>query len=175
MGRKTPRPFLMRGEPRATRRKPTTAEAPDQRVPPVRLKREQLLKPEQLRALTRQGTTDPRLRPVDRCFERWAVTHGDGPMLPLLAESALSGRTTIPVLPLPDRDSLVVDRAVKNAPDWAQSFVKLWYRTDATVTEIAELLHIRRRQAVYEERQLVLSYYLGRLTQMGLKLPTLAD
>lgn len=90
----------------------------------------------------------------------------------MLAESSLTVRTTLPVPPLGDHDSLVVDRAVKSAPDWAQRFVRLWYRSDATVTEIAELLHIKRRQAVYEERQLVLAYYLGRLTQMGLDLPS---
>lgn len=165
------KPFLMRGEPRPSRRRPIVADEADPRVPEVRLKREQLLKPEQLRALTRQGTTDPRLRPVDRCFERWAVTHGDGPALPLLAESSLGVRTTLRIPPLADRDSLVVDRAVKSAPGWAATFVRLWYRSDATVAEIAEFLHIRRRQSVYDERTLVLSYYLGRLTQMGLVLP----
>lgn len=158
----------MQGEARPTRRRPTIADPPDRRVemPEVRLK------PEQLRAVARQGSTDPRLRPVDICFERWAVTHGDGVVLPLLAESSLGIRTSSNVLPLPDRDSLVVDRAVKSAPGWAQSFVRLWYRSDATAQEIADLLNIKRRQAVYEERQLVLAYYLGRFTQMGLSLPS---
>lgn len=165
-----PKPYLMRGEARPTRARATIADPPDRRVemPDVRLK------PEQLRAVARHGATDPRLRPVDRCFERWAVTHGDGPALPLLAESSLTVRTT-PVPPLPDRDSLVVDRAVKSAPRWAQAFVRLWYRSDATAQEIADLLHIKRRQAVYEERQLVLSYYLGRFAQMGLELPDWGD
>lgn len=152
------------------RPRPTIAEARDTRVPVI--PEDRRLRPEQLRAITRHGATDPRLRPVDRCFERWAVTHGDGPLLPMLAESQLGGRTTLRVLPLPDRDSLVVDRAVKSAPDWAQTFVRLWYRSDATVTEIANFLHIKRRQGVYEERQLVLGYYLGRLTQMGLEFPS---
>lgn len=159
----------MRGEPSRTRPRSTVAQPPDRRVAPVPDIR---LKPEQLRAITRHGATDPRLRPVDRCFERWAVTHGDAPIFPTLAESSFAGRTTLRVPPLDDRDSLVVDRAVKSAPDWAQSFVRLWYRSDCTVQEMADFLHIKRRQAVYEERQLVLAYYLGRFSQMGLELPS---
>ena len=120
--------------------------------------------------MTRPGATDPRLRAVDRYLERWAVTRGK--KLPGAAQVRLVSGSSSACEPLHDREWLLVDGAVMSAPAWASRFVALWYRTEASAAQIAEILAIRRRQAVYEERSLVLAYFRGRLEQMGFHLPT---
>lgn len=121
--------------------------------------------------MTRPGATDPRLRPADRWLERWAATHGSGsgPAMPSMAAVLLVPRSPgATVSPLDDRESLLVDAIVDSSPNWARTFAVLWYRTPCTVQEIADVLHIRWRQAVYEERRTVLAYYLGRFVEIGL-------
>lgn len=114
----------------------------------------------------RPGATDPRLRSADRWLERWAATHGVGQVLPLIATLKSSSGPTVPLLN--DQESILIDEAVRLSFDWARSFVILWYRSDYSVQQIGEELKIRRRRAVYEERDVVLAYYLGRFTEIGL-------
>lgn len=119
--------------------------------------------------MTRPGATDPRLRPADRWLERWAATHGSGPMLPGAATITLVAPTsTVRVPALDDRESLLIDGVVDSSPNWARTFAVLWYRTSCTVQEIGDALKIRRLRAVYDERQMVLGYYLGRFSEIGL-------
>ena len=166
MSRQT-KPYVMRGAARLTTARLTSVDSPDKRVPEVRVRQ---LTAEELRVITRPGATDPRLRAVDRYLERWAVTRGKA--LPGAAQVRLLSGSSSPCEPLHDREWLLVDRAVLSAPPWAARFVALWYRTDSSAAQIAEILAIRRRQAVYEERSLVLAYFRGRLEQMGFHLPT---
>lgn len=77
-------------------------------------------------------------------------------------------RTPSSVPTLADRESLLVDGVVRASPVWARTFAILWYRSGCTVQEIADAMKIRRRQAVYEERHVVLAYYLGRFVEIGL-------
>lgn len=140
----------------------------DARDPRIMAPRAHTLSPEEVRIILRPGATDPRLRPADRWLERWAVTHGSGPVLPSVAAVTLIARTPEVVPTLDDHESLLVDAAVHSAPAWARTFAILWYRTACTVQEMADVLRIRRRQAVYEERHVVLAYYLGRFAEMGL-------
>ena len=72
--------------------------------------------------------------------------------------------------PLPEDEAIVVDIAILHSPDWARRFVFMWFRSDRTTEEIADELKCRVR-AVYEERKLVLSYYLGRFTELGIRIP----
>jgi hypothetical protein len=157
-------PYVMRWAPRLKAR-PTVEDAPDPRIPPV-LPRGLTL--EELRVLTRQGATDPRLRPADRWLERWGVTHGAGASLPYAATIPIVPRSGGAVEPLDDRESLAIDDIVKTSPAWAGGFAVLWYRTTHTIQEIATFLEMKRRQSVYEERHLVLAYYLGRFAEIGL-------
>lgn len=85
-----------------------------------------------------------------------------------MAEVTLIARTPEVVPALDDRESLLVDATVHSSPAWARSFVMLWYRAAYTVQEMADALRINRRQAVYEERRVVLAYYLGRFVEIGL-------
>ncbi len=166
MSRQT-KPYVMRGPARPTTARLTSVDPRDNRVPEVRVRQ---LTPEELCVITRPGATDPRLRAVDRYLERWAVTRGKA--LPGAAQVRLLSGSSRPCEPLHDREWLLVDGAVLSAPPWAARFVALWYRTDSSAAQIAEILAIRRRQAVYEERSLVLAYFRGRLEQMGFHLPT---
>lgn len=152
----------MRGSPIVTAERPTVLDRPDHRVPEVRIPK---LAAERVRMVTnREVATDPRLRAIDRCFERWARTPGDSGG-PELAQAILSGASdTSGPPPLDDLESKIVDAAVRESPRWARTFVHLWYRTDSSPTEIAKMLCIKHRQYVYHERQIVLGYYLGRLT-----------
>lgn len=156
---------MMRGAPMPLRPRATIEDPRDGRLAPPRLR---TLSPEQVRLITRPGATDPRLRPADRWLERWAVTHGSGAVLPSAASVSLIARTPEVVPSLDDRESLLVDAAVHSSPAWARTFAVLWYRTACTVQEMADVLRIRRRQAVYEERHVVLAYYLGRFVEIGL-------
>ena len=168
MARK-PHPYVMGGRPRPTARRSTSVDRPDARIAPVDVPR---LTPEQPHALEPPGAIDPRLRSTDRTFQRWASTPGSGSVLPQLARVCLGGPARAAHAPaLNDREADLVDEAVRTADPPEQRFVFAWYRSGATVTEIAQLLGMRRRQSVYEERRLVLAYFRGRLTQMGLPLP----
>jgi hypothetical protein len=115
---------------------------------------------------------DPRLRAVHRCFERWAVTRGlDHGLLPLMARQRMlyvSSSARPPALE--DGEAKIVDAVYRSAPDWARHFVKLWYRAQATVAEIQEVLSIKRRASIYQEREAALFYFLGRLIEAGLPL-----
>lgn len=160
-----PRPFVMRGSAEPPERL-TIVDPPDRRVVQVHPR---ALSAAELRVVTRPGALDPRLRPADRYLERWAATHGSGEVLPLAAVSSLTPRSPpAKILPLGDRESLLVDGAVRGSKPWARTFAILWYRSACTVQEIAVHLRIRRRQAVYDERNTVLAYYLGRFEEMGL-------
>jgi len=159
-----PRPYVMHSAV-ALRPRQTILDAPDMRI---ELPRRRQLSPEEARVINRPSATDPRLRPADRLLERWAVTHGSGPAVPSMAEVTLIARTAEVVPALDDRESLLVDATVQSSPVWARSFAMLWYRAAYTVQEIADALRISRRQAVYEERRLVLAYYLGRFVEIGL-------
>jgi hypothetical protein len=121
--------------------------------------------------------TDPRLRTVDRYFRRWAVTHGDRDMdVPSMAHQDPMYRSSHAMpTELEKAESLIMDAAVKSAPGWARQFVGYWYRAELPVAEIQERLAIKRRQSVYEERKAVLFYFLGRLVEAGIRMPSLAD
>lgn len=167
---KLPHPYVMRGQA-APRLRATAEDAPDYRVvrPPLRR-----LSAAEVHAITRPGMTSERFLSADRWLERWAATHGTGRMLPLIATLKLRAPTP-KVPPLDDHDSLLIDTAVRFSPSWASTFAVLWYRSDYTVQQITELLKIRSRRAVYEERNAVLAYYLGRFTQGGLQVTFWTD
>ncbi len=168
MARK-PHAYVMRGAPRATAARLTSVERPDSRVAPVEVPQ---LTPAQLHTLERPGAIDPRLRSTDRTFQRWASTPGSGALLPQLARVCPTGSPAACRAPaLSDREADLVDEAVRTADPPEQRFVVAWYRSGATVTEIAQLLGMRRRQSVYDERRMVLSYFRGRLQGLGLRLP----
>jgi hypothetical protein len=127
---------------------------------------------EQLHALERPGALDPRLRSTDRVFQRWGATPGSGALLPQLARVCLTGSPRpARAPPLNDREADLVDEAVRTADPPEQRFVVAYYRAGTTMTELAQLLGMRRRQSVYEERRLVLAYFRGRLQGLGLRLP----
>ena len=163
MARKEPKPFLMRGEPRVTKRRDTLADRPDRRVSEVSVRP---LTPSQLRMLARDTALDPRFRAVDRFLWRWAVGHGTG-LPPDDPDFLREARPS----PLPPEDAIKVDEIMHEAPEWARAFVVWWFRSDATVEEIAERLSCRSR-AVYDERKLVLAYFLGRLVEADIRIPT---
>lgn len=154
----------MRGWSRPIERA-TSADPRDPRVPPIFARR---LTSNEVHAITRPGATDPRFRSADRWLERWGATHGVGDVLPLIATLKTPSGPSVPLLD--DRESLLIDEAVRLSSDWARTFVMLWYRSLCSVQQIADELKIRRRRAVYEERDVVLAYYLGRFTEIGLPL-----
>lgn len=171
--RKEPRPYIMRGSPRPTVARPTVMDPPDKRLPDNPIPR---MTPAQLRGVESEYTTDPRLRAVERFFMRWAVTRGDGEHAPALARSAplhLSSHDR--PAPLDDAESRIVDLTVRTAPSWAKEFVKLWYRRALSIEEMQENLAIKRRAGVYEERRIVLAYFLGRLIGAGLSVTSRRD
>jgi hypothetical protein len=156
--------------------RPTADNPPDHRVE-VPVPRQ--LSTAELRAMTRPGATDPRLRPADRWLERWAATGNDvsaaiGP-LSFAAVTIVPRTLSAGAPPLDEREGLLVDGIVRASPSWAKTFAVLWYRSASTVEEIAESLKIRRRRAVYEERELVLAYYLGRFSEVGLQVTFWVD
>lgn len=166
MPRKPSRPYLMPGEPRLTQHRPTLADPPDRRVPEVVPLRP--LTPSELRMLARDTALDPRFRAIDRYLWRWAVGQGSG--LPLSADDADWLPESKPT-PLPSDESITVDLIVLHAPHWARVFAFMWFRSDSTVPQIAERLKCRVR-AVYDERKLVLAYFLGRFAEAGIRIPT---
>lgn len=170
---KQSRPYVMRGPARPTKARATVLDKPDTRMPPNPVPK---LTADQLKRLQGDDKTDPRLRGVNRWLMRWAVTHGDGEYLPLMARSEplfASSHDRLP--PLDDEESKVVDAVYKSAPDWARKFVKLWYRKGLTAPEMQAELAIKRRQAIYDERSKVLFFFLGRLTGEGLSVNSRAD
>lgn len=154
----------MRGEPYTTRHRPTLQDEPDRRVGGVHLRK---LTGAQMRVLTRDTALDPRFRWIDRYLWRWSVGQGSG--LPLDADDADQLPSSKPT-PLSEDESIAIDLAILHSPDWARRFVFMWFRSDRTTEQIAQELQIRVR-AVYEERKLVLSYYLGRFTELGISIP----
>lgn len=162
-GRKS-HPYVMRGQPVPTAERATVLDKPDRRVPEVHVRK--LSRTEVERIRSREGATDPRLRAVDRCFERWAATPTESGS-PGLACVIVFRRDDVGAAPLDDVESKIVDAAVRTSPHWARNFVHLWYRSDSTVADIAKALRIKRREYVYDERKVVLSYYLGRLSEVA--------
>lgn len=146
---------------------------PDHRVPEVRPRQ---LTPKELKDRPAEGAIDPRLRVVERCFERWAATpiSDDGgtsiASLVLIRREGDSGPS-----PLDDAESKILDAAVRASPRWAHRFVQMFYRQGLTVPEIAKALAMKRRQSVYEERDRVLCYYLGRLHEIGFSLSQVTE
>lgn len=164
---KNPHSYVMPGVrwPGAAPRK-TVEDPPDYRISQVRPRQ---LTPEELHAINRPGVVNPRYRAADRWLERWAVTHGSGRMLPLIA--TLKVRSPTPsVPPLDDHESLLIDGAVRVSPPWASRFAVLWYRSEYSVRQIANELKIKRNRAVYEELNEVLSFYLGCFHGIGLQI-----
>lgn len=160
------RPYIMRGPPTVTEQRETIEHPADSRVPTVYPDPERALTPSELRMLARDTALDPRFRAVDRYLWRWAVGHGSG--LPPEDPDVL--RQARPS-PLPSADSLRVDDMLDDSADWARLFVVWWFRSDASVPQIAERLGCRTR-AVYDERKIVLAYFLGRLAEAGIRIPT---
>jgi hypothetical protein len=160
------KPYLMRGAPVPSEARPTSVDQADARVPEVRPRK---LNAEEIRIVNRVIATDPRLRAVDRCFERWArtPTESRGPAIAavVFVSSVQSG-----AVPLDDAESKIVDTAVRTSPKWARNFVHMWYRQGLTIAEIAKLLQMKRYEHVHEERHLVLGYYLGRLSESSVQL-----
>ena len=161
----------MRGPPAPTRERPTVDDPRDKRITPP-FPRE--LSIAEVHAITRSGvgSIDPRLRPADRWLERWAATGSD--LASVTASLSYGSSTLAPhsspstTVPLTDVESAVVDGIVRGSPPWARQFAILWYRSAWSVKDIATALKIKRRQGVYDERRLVLGYFLGRFTEAGL-------
>lgn len=122
---------------------------------------------EVIRRIARQNTLDPRLLPTDRHMQRWAVGQGTG--LPN-DERALYPRANL--TPLPQSESIVTDQVVLAAPGYWRRFVVLWYRSDCSVDQLRAELGGISRDRVFDERRLVLAYLLGRLSSVGIRIPT---
>lgn len=166
------RPYVMRGASRPTAERATVMDPPDHRIEqPIPRK----IPAPEMKLLLRKLATEPRLRAVDRCFLRWAVTPTDNIQAPGYASLILMKRSIPATAPLDDAESKIVDAAVRASPIWAASFVNLWYRSDLSTAEIATKLRIKKRQYVYEERDRVLFYYTGRLHEIGFSLRNEAD
>lgn len=163
---RNPRPYIMPGVrwPGIAER-PTSDDLPDYRIKQVQPRP---LSPAETRAIVRPGAADPRFRAADRWLERWAYTHGSGRMLPLMS-TLKAPRSTQAVSPLEDRESLIIDGAVRASPPWASRFAVLWYRSECSVRQIAMELAIKRVRAVYEERNTVLAYFQGCFATAGLQ------
>lgn len=73
--------------------------------------------------------------------------------------------------PLAPDEAIVVDQAILCSADWARRFVFAWFRSDDTIEQIAAHLRCRVR-AVYDERKIVFSYYLGRFHEIGIRIPS---
>lgn len=158
---KEPYPYVMLSSPRPKRR-PTAKDAPDPRVPPAPAavpSRAQII-----RRITRPNALDPRLAPTDRHMQRWAVGQGSG--FPD-AERALFLASNL--TPLPPEVDVATDQIVLTTPAHWRRFVKLWYRSDCSVEQLASDLNMGRDK-VFIERRIVLAYLLGRLHSAGIRL-----
>lgn len=149
-----------------TYRRPTIQDPPDKRLAAAPFIR--TLKPNEVRMLTRDTALDPRFRGIDRFLWRWSV--GQGSDMQISAEDAENLPVSKPT-PLQPDVAIVVDQAILKSADWAQRFVFLWFRSDASVEEIASAIRCRAR-AVYDERKIVFSYYLGRFHEIGIRIPS---
>jgi hypothetical protein len=157
----------MPGATRPIKARRTLADPPDRRVPEVPLDK---LTPTEIRRFFREDVTDPRVRPVDLQFQRWASNPGSTVIAPGLAQMRfLAGRNGA-LAPLSDRDLYIVDVAVKRAPRWARDIVLMWYRSERSTREIALSLGLPRHQAVPELRTTSLCFFLGHFTAMGMQL-----
>lgn len=154
-------PYLMRSAPRPKRRA-TAADPPDARVPPSPA----LIPaaPEIIRRITRPNALDPRLSPTDRHMQRWAVGQGSGFPDPERALFLASNLT-----PLAPEVDVATDQVVLSTPAHWRRFIKLWYRSDCSVEQLAKDLDMGRDK-VFVERRIVLAYLLGRLTSIGIRL-----
>lgn len=147
-------------------RRPTIHDPPDHRVkaPPFIA----TLTPVQIRTLNRDTALDPRFRGIDRFLWRWSVGQGsDMPLDPADADKLPISKPT----PLSPDVAIVVDQAILCSADWARRFVFMWFRSDWSTEQIAEELRMRVR-AVYDERKIVFSYYLGRFHEIGIRIPS---
>lgn len=170
MKKKQWRPYLDRGRRRTSHRK-TLADPPDRRVPEIVPAR---LKPTDVRARRSDVGTDPRVRAVDLQFTRWSATPapigGEGGNWPALSKVVLRKAPEFGGPVLDDAESIIIDSALKAAPLWASRFVLMWYKDKLTTQEIADQLSMKRREYVYAERDKVLFYWFGRLTEIGFTL-----
>lgn len=168
MRRRNSRPYHQRGRPEVTEERKTSVDPPDRRLTMVDVP---TLSPKSVQSILQYLRVDPRLRSTDLWFRRWAATPGAGVKMPTLAIPRLVFTARDPYAPaLNNRDCYLVDIAVRTAPNWSRTFALLWYRSERTVSEIAEILRIKHRREVYQERELVLAYFLGRLAQMGFEM-----
>lgn len=159
------RSYVMRGPAKPSEERATVLDAPDARIGEVPMSK---LTPEQIRVINRATATDPRVQVADRCFLRWAATPYDSYGAPQLSYIILVNRSGTPShVPLDDAESKIVDTVVRAAPYWAAGFVRMWYRSEMSVTQIAEQLKVSRREYVYAERERVLFYFVGRLHEVG--------
>ncbi len=153
----------MRGQARLPRRK-TVKDAPDHRVPALPYRGPS---PAQvIRRITRPNALDPRLAPTDRHMQRWAVGQGSGfpdPDRALYLQSRLT--------PLAPEVDIETDQIVLASPPHWRRFIKLWYRSDCSVQELADALEMGRDK-LFIERRIVLAYLLGRLTAVGIRIST---
>jgi hypothetical protein len=143
---------------RGSYRKKSLRELPQVYCPPMSA--------EVIRLITRQNALDPRLAPTDRHMQRWAAGQGTGLPNP---DRALIVRATM--TPLPTIDAIVTDKVVLDSPRYWRRFIVLWYRSDCSVDQMAEDMQLSRDK-VFIERRLVLAYLLGRLTALGILIPT---
>jgi hypothetical protein len=137
-------------------------------VPPVIIRASD---PEVLRRIMRANAQDPRLEPTDRHMQRWVVSLWgglDGAVRAIPFDDSVPP-SRFRLSPLPEDIALATDSVVASSPSYWQRFVHNWYLTDKPVEVIAKEMRCERRQ-VYVERQLVLSYLLGRLTQAGVRI-----
>lgn len=106
------------------------------------------------RSFLRPRMLEPLLSPVDRICLRWAVSIGDGHFR--------GWRDTKSARPpeLPDDIAVEVDAIICAAPPEFGRLLKDWYKTNATVDEIARGLGIGR-DAVYLAWRSTLWYLLG--------------
>lgn len=158
MSRRKSRPYIMRGAPVATAERATVVDRPDRRVEEVRLRK---LKPDQINVI-RPARIDERLQSMDDIFTAWAATPGDGSVLPGLSRPNIFGNGSDSDI-LDEHQAKIVDRHLRQSPGWAGTFIRLWYRSGLSPTQVAHELSMKNRQSVYQERVLVLAFFLGRM------------
>jgi hypothetical protein len=156
-------PFVMRGRARV-RERPTAADPPDPRI--RRLPTHAPSPAQVIRRITRANALDPRLMPIDRHMQRWAVGQGSGFPDPERALLPVSNLTPL----APDVD-IATDQIVLSTPSHWQHFVVRWYRSDCSVDQLADEFGLKRDK-LFLERRLVLAYLLGRLTAAGIRITT---
>jgi hypothetical protein len=157
------RSFVMFGAPGRPKRA-TADDPPDARVP--KLPSPAPVSMQIIRRLARPNALDPRLAPTDRHMQRWAVGQGTGLPNPDRALFLQSNLT-----PLAPEVDILTDQVVLTAPAHWRKFTALWYRSDCSVEQLAAKLDMGRDK-LFIERRIVLAYLLGRLTEVGIRLPT---